>query len=96
MKENHVTTHGKLIDRGPSRAPAAPPAAGQVRIKNREGELVALARPLSDAEAAEVIRQGRDDPRRLTLEEARIAGANRARANDDLRSMEAWAAAELA
>lgn len=89
MKENHLTTHGEYVDRGGNRHDKQP-SAGNVLINKK-----ATKAAYTDQEVTAIIRQGRENPRRLTLEESRLANKNRTKANEDLRAMEAWAAAEL-
>ena len=87
MKE--ITSNGMgWRDRGNNKRDK-PPSAGPVAT------LYAHEDPYTDSEVSEIIRQGRDNPRRLTMKQSKLAAANRAKANADLRAMEAWAAAEL-
>ena len=89
MKENHLTTHGEYADRGGNRHDKQAPA-GDVLINKKVSKAA-----YTDQEVTAIIRQGRENPRRLTLEESRLANKNRMKANGDLRAMEAWAVAEL-
>lgn len=88
MKE--MKSNGKgWVDRGNNKMDASRVLPGPVILLDHKKD------PYTNAEVAEIIRQGRDNPRRLSMKEAKLAAKNRAAANADLRAMESWATSEL-
>lgn len=84
------------VDRGPAprntfdRCPNIP-ETGEVSIvtyRNADGVETGYSRPYTESERAAVIEQGRLNPRKLSLEEARTAEANRRQYLEDALSFE--------
>jgi len=91
MRQNGVDQGPRVantFDRHP-RHPEAPDC-GPVRILRKSPFREVLWPPYTEEERAEIVRRGKEEPRRLTLAEERLVRKNRASYQDDIMAMEHW------
>ena len=91
MRQNGVDQGPRVantFDRHP-RYPEAPDC-GPVRIFRNLPHREVVWPPYTEEERAEIVRRGKEEPRRLTLAESRLARENRLAYQDNVLAMEDW------
>lgn len=73
MREHSGSTHG-WANLGPTRGPVQHCSSVRVVTGPREGATYA---PYTDEEVAAIVKQGKENPRPLTLEESRLVSHNK-------------------